>query len=266
MKKQLLLTIALLGVIAFASAQTSSVSFNGADTIFTVGQQDSDDLNDTLMVTVAGRGLRVDNNKFFGISTADTTHNDATGSFTFTLTTLSTTALDAILTLDMAKRPGCSVKGKVSVTGYTDVPFDSLSNGSDVSAVEEIKVEFGSISLTNTTPLTVTVTLEEMLNVDNLATPIFRLENVILEKETSTAVEAIFSAMEISLFPNPVVSSFQINVDETIENVRLFSSAGRLVKTFNNEISYDISDLSTGLYVVNVKTQSGSNTLRVVKK
>ena len=269
MKKQLLFTLAFLGGITFASAQTE-ISFDAAgDDLqsFTVGQQNSDDLDEGIL-TVSGTGVAVTNNNFMGIRSDTPTDDGATGTWIFTVSTTSATPINATLNLDMAKRPGCSVSGTVAVSGYTSTSYSFGSDGTDVSAVVDAPIEFGSIiSLVSGTPLTVTITLDEMLNVDNTATSIFRLENVILERDGALSVEEI-SANNIvaSVSPNPVTNSFQINSNKSVERVELYNITGRLVKTFGEEAHYDISDLATGIYIANIKTQLGSKTIKVVKE
>ncbi|REE08736.1 putative secreted protein (Por secretion system target) [Winogradskyella pacifica] len=269
MKKQLLFTLAFLGAITFASAQTE-IAFDAAGDdlqTFTVGQQGSDDLDEGI-ITVGGTGVLVSNNNFMGVRSDTPTDNGATGVWSFTIATTSTTAINATLNLDMAKRPGCSVSGTVAVSGYTNTSYSFGSDGTDVSAVIDAPIEFGSIiSLVSGSPLTVTITLDEMLNVDNTATSIFRLENVILERNGSLSVEEISAnSIVASVSPNPTANSFQINSNKSIESVKLYNITGRLVKTFGEEANYDISDLTTGIYIANIKTQLGSKTIKVVKE
>lgn len=70
----------------------------------------------------------------------------------------------------------------------------------------------------------------------------------------------------ILAYPNPVKNSFQIDSSEDVENVKLYNISGRLVKTFKSNDNYDISDLTTGVYITTIKTQLGSKTLRLVKQ
>ncbi|RED46932.1 putative secreted protein (Por secretion system target) [Winogradskyella eximia] len=268
MKKQLLFTLAFLGAITFASAQTE-ISFDETGTdiqSFTVGQQSSDDLDEGIL-TAGGTGVAVSNNSFMGIRSDTPTDDGATGTWIFTISTTSTTAINATLDLDMAKRPGCSVSGTVSVSGYTATPFSFSSDGTDVSAVMDTPIQFGSIiSLVNGSPLTVTITLNEMLNIDNTATSIFRLENVTLERNGSLSVEEVSTNNTVAnISPNPVTNSFQIHSNKRIERVELYNITGRLIKTFNEEANYNISDLSAGIYIANIKTQLGSQTIKIVK-
>ncbi|CAH8283019.1 putative secreted protein (Por secretion system target) [Mariniflexile fucanivorans] len=74
------------------------------------------------------------------------------------------------------------------------------------------------------------------------------------------------NSASIVAYPNPVTNSFQIDSSINIENVKLYNVTGRLLKTFNTQSNYDISDLATGMYIANIKTEFGSKSLRIVKK
>jgi len=165
--------------ISFDDAGDNSQTYN-------VGIQDTDDLNSDI-ITVGGTGILSENNNFIGVTTADASDDGATAVFTFDLTTNSATAIDATLNLELAKRAKGSVTGTVSVSGYEDTPFSyaatSTVNGDSAPAID---FEFAStISLVSGTPLTVTITLDEMLTEGNTTTPSFRLSKVIVEREIS---------------------------------------------------------------------------------
>ncbi|WP_366523626.1 T9SS type A sorting domain-containing protein [uncultured Kordia sp.] len=72
--------------------------------------------------------------------------------------------------------------------------------------------------------------------------------------------------MKIIAYPNPVTNSFQISSNNSIENVKLYNITGRLLKTFNERVHYNISDLVAGIYFVNIKTDLGSKVFRLIKK
>ncbi|WP_299098234.1 T9SS type A sorting domain-containing protein [uncultured Winogradskyella sp.] len=272
MKKQLLFTIAFLGALTFSFAQLSSeASFDaaGADLqIFTVGQQDADDINDPAIVTALGGGTVATNNNFLGILGDSNTNDGVTGTIIFTVTTNSATAILTPLNLTLEKRGGCSVNGTVSVTGYSDTTFAYASDGTTGGASPEINFQFGEIiSLVSGSPLTVTITLEEMLNVDNTTNPIFRIQDVILEKDGTLGIDDLSNNdIETRIFPNPVVNNFKIESNTTIESVTLYNITGRLIKTFNEQANYDISDLVAGIYLANIETELGSQTMKIVKE
>lgn len=268
MKKQLLFAIAIL-FASFTTIAQTEISFdeNGTDLqSFTVGN--SKDLQ-VGIITVGGTGVAVTNNNFMGIRSDTPTDDGATGTWIFTVATTSITPINVALNLDMAKRPGCSVSGIVSVSGgYPDTSFSFGSDGTAETSVVDAPIQFGSlISLVNGSPLTVTITLNQMVNIDNTATSILRLENVSLEKDANLSVgNLLVNEISANVFPNPVTNSFQIDASENIENVILYNIAGRLVKTFNSNANYDVSDLAKGVYVATIKTDKGSKTLRLVKQ
>lgn len=99
----------------------------------------------------------------------------------------------------------------------------------------------------------------------------FYVDSITANKELTTdislSIDEYSAALEagINLYPNPVTNSFQIDSKNNIETVKLYDITGNLSKAFTSKSNYDISDLSAGVYIVNIKTQIGSNTLKVVK-
>ena len=80
----------------------------------------------------------------------------------------------------------------------------------------------------------------------------------------STSNENVKSINKI--YPNPAKESFNVDLDskfdKTKTTVEVMDLTGRVVKTFNNAASYDVSDLGKGVYVVIVN--DGTN--KIVKK
>lgn len=75
---------------------------------------------------------------------------------------------------------------------------------------------------------------------------------------------------EVSLFPNPATQSFEISTGNQFGNIQQVSVTdinGRVVKSFGtNQSSYDISDLNTGIYMVEIRTENGVETKKLIKK
>lgn len=74
---------------------------------------------------------------------------------------------------------------------------------------------------------------------------------------------------KISLYPNPTSDVFSIETsnNQIISNVSITDINGRVVKTFGaNQTSYDISDLNTGMYLVEIKSENGVETKKLIKK
>ena len=65
---------------------------------------------------------------------------------------------------------------------------------------------------------------------------------------------------EVVIYPNPVSYAFTLQSDEVIETLEIYSSVGKLIKqlTLNTaKITIDISDLSSGGYLVKAVSKNG---------
>jgi len=73
---------------------------------------------------------------------------------------------------------------------------------------------------------------------------------------------------QISIFPNPTTGTFTVKLPSEIEihNVSLFDMLGkRTVATITNN-TVDISNLSRGLYIMNMETTAGTFTQKIIKQ
>lgn len=70
----------------------------------------------------------------------------------------------------------------------------------------------------------------------------------------------------IQLFPNPASTSFQVN--HPVDKIDIYNMTGQIVKRFKREMSsYDISDLASGIYIVDViNAQNNRSSIKLVKK
>ena len=80
-----------------------------------------------------------------------------------------------------------------------------------------------------------------------------------------------FENIGLSVYPNPVDDSFMIDNMESldIKSLSIFDINGRTVKNINvnsigNEIN--ISDLNSGIYFLNIDTENGTATKKIIKK
>ncbi len=82
--------------------------------------------------------------------------------------------------------------------------------------------------------------------------------------KTSNIQENVLS--DISLYPNPANSTLNIVGIENC-NIDIYDIYGKLVKNFSetSNLTIDISDLSNGLYFVNIKNDNGIKTLKFIK-
>ena len=73
----------------------------------------------------------------------------------------------------------------------------------------------------------------------------------------------------ISVYPNPTSNVITIKANETLKAVQLFDVQGRVLVTKieeKNQINFDVSHFSNGVYFLKVTTEKGSKTERIVKE
>lgn len=71
---------------------------------------------------------------------------------------------------------------------------------------------------------------------------------------------------QISLFPNPTNNYFEIDSKETLSKVEIFSLQGQSIKSFDPQNKYDISDLSSGIYLVKIQANNNQIAKRIIKE
>lgn len=74
---------------------------------------------------------------------------------------------------------------------------------------------------------------------------------------------------DIQIYPNPVTEYFSVKSKENyrIETVKIFDSSGKLMKNImNNNDKINVSDLSSGIYFVRIKTEKGEYLGKIIKK
>jgi hypothetical protein len=83
----------------------------------------------------------------------------------------------------------------------------------------------------------------------------------------TSAPAASADKSKIAIFPNPAIDKIRFETDYSITQIKIFNSMGQLVRNENNHQStMDISDLPSGIYSVEIKTDIGSKLLRVIKE
>lgn len=71
----------------------------------------------------------------------------------------------------------------------------------------------------------------------------------------------------LSIFPNPVKDVLTINYNKTISQIDVYDVNGKLVKTFTTVgSSINVSDLSNGVYLLNMQTEEGLVVRKIVKE
>lgn len=73
----------------------------------------------------------------------------------------------------------------------------------------------------------------------------------------------------VQVYPNPVVNQLQISADANIREVKIYSLTGQLVqnqKCNEKSVNLNVSALKSGVYVAQIITDKGIQTVKVLKK
>ncbi|WP_314243107.1 T9SS type A sorting domain-containing protein [Empedobacter tilapiae] len=68
------------------------------------------------------------------------------------------------------------------------------------------------------------------------------------------------------IFPNPATDLITIKSSENINNIKIYSLNGLLIKNVSNISSINIKDLAKGSYIINISTQKGFHSQKFIKK
>lgn len=74
-----------------------------------------------------------------------------------------------------------------------------------------------------------------------------------------------FNEIEIQLFPNPATQQFQLKTTEGIKEIKVYSLSGKEVLKFQNQNTYDVSQLPAGIYFVKMETSKGMGIQKLIK-
>lgn len=86
--------------------------------------------------------------------------------------------------------------------------------------------------------------------------------------ELITSVSPVKAVQSISGYPNPVKDKFQIEGNETIDEIDVLNVNGQLINKFTpntNNYLVDFNSCKSGLYIVNVKTQQQTVVFKIIK-
>lgn len=85
---------------------------------------------------------------------------------------------------------------------------------------------------------------------------------------TPTASNEEFFKNNFAIYPNPTTDELNITTVNGLEynEISVFDLTGRKLKSFKNDTKINVSDLSTGTYLIEIKTNEGNGTSRFIKK
>ena len=71
--------------------------------------------------------------------------------------------------------------------------------------------------------------------------------------------------LNFSIYPNPAINSINISTTETIETIHIYSIQGILVKETTNNKTIDVSNLSSGIYFIEVTSGKRKSVQKMIK-
>ena len=94
----------------------------------------------------------------------------------------------------------------------------------------------------------------------------------ILYGERPNATENVLQDRPLRVFPNPTSGRFVLSLDQPIQedvNIQLRSVDGRLLQQYNYQSfqteEIDLTNYSSGVYIIQFRTEEGVTTRRVIK-
>lgn len=71
----------------------------------------------------------------------------------------------------------------------------------------------------------------------------------------------------VSIFPNPTSTTFSISINEEIIDINIYNIQGKKIKSFTgNYESYNIEELNSGIYFIEIQTLKGNTTEKLIKE
>lgn len=81
----------------------------------------------------------------------------------------------------------------------------------------------------------------------------------------AVGIDVVNSLDDVNIYPNPTRGRVTVTADEVVK-VEVLDIVGRLVATFENTNTFDISDLGEGAYTLRITLPNGTTVRKVVKK
>jgi len=253
MKKELLFTAALLFVAFSTFGQATALDPSVAQTQLRIADTNYSQTGDTF--GEAGSGAHVNTVQAEVIN----------GTISFDVVS-SGADFEASIIFHVRKLYGNSGSVDLTIDGTTDAfPLAKDAGAANLDGFETFNnLEFSQNIMVTSTPKT--ITLDVNILKDEATEAKFRYYWVRFTNPTLGVDDFETQETSVKAYPNPAKNSFQIDSNKSIERVELYNITGQLLKTYSEEAHYDISDLATGVYIANIKTELGSKTLRIVKE
>jgi pectate lyase len=241
--------------ITVSGTPTADLDF----TVTTVGSTGTP-VSGTGSISVTATGTNPQGNEIHNFTTSN-----LTSSF-YTFTSANINSTDGSATYDgltLTKR--LKIESATGIT-YTTSVQSSLTLVFDPTFSGTIKVDnvsytasSGIVTIPNVQAGSHSITKGSVANLFYIKTQ-YSSATVLATKENSISEK-------LKVYPNPVETSFNISTPETIEMVNIINNAGEIVKTIRgNNKTIDISNLTSGTYFVQIKTNKEIIHQKIIKK
>ncbi len=94
-------------------------------------------------------------------------------------------------------------------------------------------------------------------------------EGFINPEMTSALVISDAKIIDLILYPNPVSDNLNVAAKDTITKISIYNQLGQLVKSQNplhSNFNIDVSNLSTGTYLIKIEANNKITTKQIIKK
>jgi len=78
--------------------------------------------------------------------------------------------------------------------------------------------------------------------------------------------KTVANAIDFTVYPNPVKSSFKITTEAAILKVRIYNVLGKELAVFDKQALYTVADLKKGIYLLHLETKSGVAVRKLIIK
>ncbi len=177
---------------------------------------------------------------------------------------------------------GTDISGTLTSNGYNLIGSDDLNVfAAQATDLENVNPVIGSLQDNGGTTLT-----HQLLNgspaydagdaadtfVDQIGQSVFGTARDMgaYESQVALSVEDFNAVSVLKIYPNPTRGNFNIVIDESISGnveVQIVSVTGKLVQKLmigNGVNAMDISGMASGMYIINVKTERGATSHKLI--
>lgn len=224
------------------------------------------------------RNTNIEGNGVFSWYAITGTNNNCTGS-TFVGTGTSILVYPTTTTTYYALQTGCSGNGTcqsgsgvtITVTG-SNAPTNATTQTSSVITATETGAAYQWLDCYNGGQVISGATSQSYSPTYSGAFAVRVTKNSC--QSTSECVDFVLplhtnslTKLGIKLYPNPVQNNFTIEGDSELEKVTLYNLLGQRVKSFTQTTNtFDMSEVTSGTYLVEVQTSQGKATTRIIKQ